>query len=151
MQGTKNYSGSILWHVGHPRSCPPTRGQPQGTRHKLSPHHTSPGSLPPAHSLKAAPPSRNTLHPFPRSPVPARKADFDLKVTAAPIPGCQQAYLWLCCPVIRTTPGREVRRATGETTTGPRGQRLASAGEHPPSVLQPAGLQGLTLGEQGTG
>lgn len=88
------------------------------------------------------------MYPLPRCPIPDRKTDFDPKVTAAPVPGCQQAYLW---PLIRATPGREVRRATGETTIGTRGQGLPSTQEHPPCILQPAGPQSLSLRELGTG
>lgn len=99
----------------------------------------------------AASPLRNMLHPLPRCPLPARKTDFDPKVILLLPLAASRLTCGACCPVTRATPGGEARRATGEPTTGPRGWCLPSAQEHPPCTLQPAGLQGLSLGELGIG
>lgn len=81
----------------------------QGTPVKAPPH--KPLMLSEKHHL------RETLQPFTRCLVPARKTDFDPRhrqANAVFAPGCQQAYLWPCCPEIRATPGRDVRGEKSE-------------------------------------
>lgn len=143
---------STLRQAGQPRqSFVPTHPQHQDAEHQVRPplKPLKPATAP---WLRAALPSRNRLHPlFRRQYLLGRQILIQgtPRLAADPAPGCQQAYLSPCYPVIRATPGREVRGATGETPTSPGGWCSLGAQEHPPHMQQASWATGPKAQEAG--
>lgn len=131
----------MLRQAGQPHSSlvPSLPQQSQDAEHQGRPPRKplKPSTAP---WLRAALPSRNTLHPLFRGQYLLERQILigdTPRFTADFAPGGHQAYLSPCCSVIRATPGREVRGgATGETTTSPGGWCSPGAQEHPPRMQQ---------------